>query len=109
MKMKKKNVEKDFSGCAEQPLWQRILITATIYLIKIVDLLLTLLIFFVFVGTIDDIIKYKNFYNLTLFCFLIICLFLCDRFANNKISFKIILILFLLSYWITYGVVLRYN
>ena len=51
MKMRKmrKRREKDVLGCAEQPLWQKILRTTAIYLIKTLNILFTLFVVFVFV------------------------------------------------------------
>ena len=72
-------------------------------------MLFTLFIFFIFVGTIDEMTRYSKMYGVILLCCLVLCLLLYDKFASDKISFKTTLILFIFSYWITYGLVLRYN
>lgn len=108
-KMRKKNARKDFLGCDEQPLWQKTLITTAIYLIKTLNILFTLFVFFIFVGTIHEMARYSKLYGIIFLCSLVLCLLLYDKFASDKISFKTTLILFIFSYWITYGLVLRYN
>ena len=105
----KRKKEKDISGCDEQPLWQRVSITTTVYLIKTADILFKIMLLFIFAGTLDDMKRYSNFYGIILLSCLVMCLLFYGEFTNNRVSFKIIFILFILSYWITYGVVLKYN
>ncbi len=105
----RKRREKDVLGCAEQPFWLKILKTTAIYLIKALDILFTLFVFFIFVGTIHEMARYSKLYGIIFLCSLVLCLLLYDKFASDKISFKTTLILFISSYWITYGLVLRYN
>ena len=62
--MRKKNAKKDFLGCSEQPLCQKILITTAIYLIKALDILFTLFVFFIFVGTIHEMARYSKLYGI---------------------------------------------
>ena len=52
-KMRKRNAKKDFLGCSEQPLWQKILITLCIWLYKIVQVCFLLLILFAYMVIIE--------------------------------------------------------
>ncbi len=107
--MKKKSV-KDVLGCDKQPLWQRVLVKTTIYLIEIIVMLLKLFLIFIFWGTLIDIKGYRTdlFTKLIIFCCLIGTTVSIEC-LSDKVSAEIILFLFILSYWITYGVLLRYN
>lgn len=112
MKMRKmrKKREKDVLGCAEQPLWQKILRTTAIYLIKTLNILFTLFVFFVFIAVLIEIKKsFVQWYALLIIGYIFITMCLFEIYSTKKTYTETIEILFVLSYLITYCVVLRYN
>ena len=101
----KRKKEKDISGCDEQPLWQRVFK----YIVEIVIMLLKLFLITVFWGMLI-LIKGHNtdsFIKLLILCCLIFVTLSIE--CLDKVPAEIILLLFILSYWITYGVVLKCN
>ncbi len=105
----KKRSEKDVLGCDEQPLWKRMLITMAIYLIKTLDVMFTLFVLFAFFIVLIEIRHITEWYGILILGYIFVHMFWFDKYLTNKIPLEVIGILFVLSYLITYVVVLNYN